>query len=166
MKLYWWITNLSMGVLALVGSSTALAANVYHTLNLGEPETYSHVRDYDDVFTDTGIFTLEAETEVIVTIVDTEVISQNPGTVLLDVSSFQVYSGSQELLNVDGLASEILRLGTLGPGDHTLTFQGVPDGVWGGIYDVTVSVVPLPGAAWLIGSALFGFAVYSSRQSV
>ncbi|MET0053042.1 MAG: VPLPA-CTERM sorting domain-containing protein [Candidatus Thiodiazotropha sp.] len=36
----------------------------------------------------------------------------------------------------------------------------------GGAYDVTVSAVPLPAAAWLFGSALLGFVTYSARRSV
>jgi hypothetical protein len=151
-----------MGVFALVGSSTTLAANVYHTLNLGESETYSHVTD-DGPFTDMGIFTLDEAALVNVSISDTEVTSSGA---ILDVSTFTVTSNTGFSASIDNLTSYIFSLGSLDAGDYTLTFQGESAGVWGGIYDVTVSAVPLPAAAWLMGSALFGFAVFSSRKSV
>ncbi|MET0028743.1 MAG: hypothetical protein ABW101_14035, partial [Candidatus Thiodiazotropha sp.] len=57
-------------------------------------------------------------------------------------------------------------LSGLSAGTYTLQFVGNADGAMGGAYDVTVSAVPLPAAAWLFGSALLGFVTYSARRSV
>ncbi|MEW8438327.1 MAG: VPLPA-CTERM sorting domain-containing protein [Candidatus Thiodiazotropha taylori] len=38
--------------------------------------------------------------------------------------------------------------------------------MFGAAYDVTVSAVPLPAAAWLFGTALLGFVAFSARRTV
>jgi hypothetical protein len=59
---------------------------------------------------------------------------------------------------------------TLGAGDYIFTISGfalnVTDTKISSDYDLTMSAVPLPAAAWLFGSALLGFVSYSRRRKV
>ncbi|MEW8337308.1 MAG: hypothetical protein AB2558_00835 [Candidatus Thiodiazotropha sp.] len=162
MKSYRWISNLTVGVLALVASSSVLAANLDRTLTLGETETYNHVND-PGTFTDTGTFTLLADSPISVSLVDNEIGSTfGP---ILDVSSFTVTSGGFTA-TFDDLTSHVFSLGNLVADTYTLTFNGTSNGFAGAVYDVTVSAVPVPAAVWLFGSALVGFATFSARRSV
>jgi hypothetical protein len=159
MKWYRWTANLIISVIAIVGSGNVLAANVFHTLNLGEPETYSHVLDAG-AFTDTGSFSLDAVTNVNVSIIDTEVEG------VLDVSSFSIRGSAGVIDTFTDLTSTVFSLGSLGVGVYSLTFEGIAIGSLGATYDVTVNSVPLPAAAWLFGMALIGFTAFSARRSV
>jgi hypothetical protein len=151
-----------MGVLALIASSAALAVNWDHPLTLGTTVTYGHVGDSLH-FYDTGIFTLDVETEVNVSIVDLEVV-ESPA--VLNVKDLTVYLDNSYVDYFGELSDQNLSLGLLSDGDHTLSFHGFIDGSTGAVYNVTVSAVPLPAAAWLMGSALFGFAAFNTRLSV
>ena len=51
-------------------------------------------------------------------------------------------------------------------GDYIFTFSGFALDSASADYDLTMSAVPLPAAAWLFGSALLGFVSYSRRRKV
>jgi hypothetical protein len=59
---------------------------------------------------------------------------------------------------------------TLAAGDYIFTLSGFAlsaiDPKTASDYDLTMSAVPLPAAAWLFGSALLGFVSYSRRRTV
>ncbi|MCG8070610.1 MAG: VPLPA-CTERM sorting domain-containing protein, partial [Candidatus Thiodiazotropha taylori] len=59
---------------------------------------------------------------------------------------------------------------SLGAGDYIFTISGFAlnaiDTKISSDYDLTMSAVPLPAAAWLFGSALLGFVSYSRRRKV
>ncbi len=48
---------------------------------------------------------------------------------------------------------------------YTMTVTGVADGIWGGQYTGELTVVPLPAAAWLFGTALVGLAGVARRRA-
>ncbi len=54
----------------------------------------------------------------------------------------------------------------LGAGDYYIALAGDSIGNNGGGYTMLVSEVPLPAAAILFGSALFGFSMFSTRRKV
>jgi hypothetical protein len=155
MKLYRWITNLTIGVIALACSGAVLAENLFYTHNLSEAETYSYV-------TDTGDYAMDKAAFIQVSIVDTKIPSS--GT-LLDVSSFSI-GNTGFSTSFDNLMSYVFSLGSLGNGGYMLSFQGFSNGVWGKGYNVGANAVPLPVAVWLFSAALLGFAIFSSRRSI
>jgi hypothetical protein len=58
----------------------------------------------------------------------------------------------------------------LGPGSYVFTLSGFAmnafDSNINSDYEITLSAVPLPAAAWLFGSALIGFISFSRRRKI
>lgn len=109
----------------------------------------------------------------------------------LDAYHFSVATGSMDILfqgNHTGMFGDDLLLTninsdeqfhlsttfseafTLTAGDYIFTISGFAlnaiDPKIDSDYDLTMSAVPLPAAAWLFGSALLGFVSYSRRSKV
>jgi hypothetical protein len=74
---------------------------------------------------------------------------------------------TNEQFHLDTVFSETF---TLAAGDYIFTLSGFAlsaiDPKTASDYDLTMSAVPLPAAAWLFGSALLGFVSYSRRRTV
>jgi hypothetical protein len=74
---------------------------------------------------------------------------------------------TNEQFHLDTVFSETF---TLAAGDYIFTLSGFAlnaiDPKIASDYDLTMSAVPLPAAAWLFGSALLGFVSYSRRRTV
>lgn len=68
------------------------------------------------------------------------------------------------------LAESFSETFNLGAGDYIFTISGFAmnaiDTTVKADYDLTMSAVPLPAAAWLFGSALLGFVSFSRRRKV
>jgi hypothetical protein len=68
------------------------------------------------------------------------------------------------------LAEDFHEVLSLGAGDYIFTISGFAlnavDETAASDYDLTMSAVPLPAAAWLFGSALLGFVSFSRRRKV
>ena len=75
---------------------------------------------------------------------------------LLDSAGTEIASGTAD--------NEFVIDEAIAAGDYTLRITGTPDGTNGGAYMVGLSVVPIPAAAWLFGTAVLGFAVVSRRR--
>ncbi|ODC01836.1 hypothetical protein A3197_05105 [Candidatus Thiodiazotropha endoloripes] len=97
----------------------------------------------------------------------------------LDITVAGTHEGmfGDDLLLTNITTNEQYHLGTsfsetlsLGAGDYIFTISGFAlnaiDTKISSDYDLTMSAVPLPGAAWLFGSALLGFVSYSRRRKV
>ncbi|MES9940616.1 MAG: VPLPA-CTERM sorting domain-containing protein [Candidatus Thiodiazotropha sp. 6PLUC2] len=172
MKLYKWISVLTFGLLGLIGSGNVLAINYDAALTLGQTHTFNHLTtdadDYSGAFTDRGTFELVDRGSVSLSIRDNELTTSFID--LLNVSQFTIFDNASIALfstGLDGdLTSTTFTLAGLSAGLYTLRFIGDASGVFGAAYDVTVSAVPLPAAAWLFGSALIGFVAFSARRSV
>jgi hypothetical protein len=115
-----------------------------------------------------GTFELADAGSVSVSISDNELTSTFID--LLNVSEFTVLDGASNALFSTGIGGDLVNatftLSGLAAGLYTLQFVGDANGAIGAAYDVTVSAVPLPAAAWLFGTALIGFVTFSARRSV
>ncbi|MES9854281.1 MAG: VPLPA-CTERM sorting domain-containing protein [Candidatus Thiodiazotropha sp. L084R] len=100
-------------------------------------------------------------------------------TPLLDITIGGTHEGmfQDDLLLTNLNSNEQYHLGTsfletfsLTAGEYIFTISGFAlnaiDPKMNSDYDLTMSAVPLPAAAWLFGSALIGFVSYSRRRSV
>ncbi|MEW8321975.1 MAG: VPLPA-CTERM sorting domain-containing protein [Candidatus Thiodiazotropha taylori] len=168
MKLLKRISSAILGLVSLFGLGSATAVNYNVDLTLGQTHTFNHLHtdtyDYSGTFTDTGTFELTNAGSVNVSIADNELTSVVD---LLSVSAFTVYdSSSNALFTTSDLVNTVIPLSNLAAGVYTLQFVGDADGIFGAAYNVTVSAVPLPAAAWLFGTALIGFVAYSARRTV
>jgi hypothetical protein len=173
MKWYRLILNLVLGVSAMISAGNVLAMNWNHTLILGETETFDHLdlpgRNYSGDFVDTGTFTLDSSSPVSVSIVDSQLAhNPEPDEYYLNISNFIVKDSDDTILyNASvNLVDAAVTLNALHAGTYVLVFEGLADGDWGGSYNVTVSAIPLPAAAWLFSTALIGFVTFSARSSV
>jgi hypothetical protein len=166
-----------LGALALISTGNVMAAIDWsHTQILGETETYDHLnlpgRDYSGSFSDTGTFTLDSAGSVSVSIVDSQLAQDAPEGVVynLNISDFAVKDSNGYTLWSTGVGGDLINavftINGLVAGSYELVFDGLASGDWGGSYNVTVSSVPLPAAAWLFGTAIIGFAAFSARRSV
>ncbi len=166
------ITAVAFCLAGSLGSDSALAVDYDANLILGQAHTYNHLvtntLDLSGAFTDTGTFTLPHAGSVNISIHDSELSSSFVN--FLDVSHFTVLDPLNTELFSTGVSGNLVDahfvLPGLSSGTYTLQFAGSADGAMGGAYDVKVSAVPLPAAAWLFGSALLGFVTYSARRSV
>ncbi|MEW8625376.1 MAG: VPLPA-CTERM sorting domain-containing protein [Candidatus Thiodiazotropha sp.] len=168
MKFLKRISSVILGLATLVGFGSASAVNYNVDLTLGQTHTFNHLHtdtyDYSGTFADTGGFELTNAGSVNVSITDNELTSVVD---LLSVSALTVYgSSSNTLFSTSDLVNTVIALSNLAAGVYTLPFIGDADGIFGATYDVTVSAIPLPAAAWLLGTALIGFAAYSARRTV
>ncbi|MCG8015847.1 MAG: VPLPA-CTERM sorting domain-containing protein [Candidatus Thiodiazotropha sp. 'RUGA'] len=168
MKLLKRISSTILGMASLFGLGCASAVDYNVDLTLGQTHTFNHLHtdtyDYSGAFADTGTFELSNAGSVNVSITDNELTSVVD---LLSVSAFAVYdSNSNVLFSTSDLVTTVIPLSDLAIGVYTLQFVGSADGVFGAAYDVTVSAVPLPAAAWLFGTALLGFVAFSARRTV
>jgi hypothetical protein len=172
MKWYRWISGLTFSLLGLICSGNALAIDYDVSLTLGQTHTFNHLvtdtNDYSGLFTDTGTFELADAGSVSVSFSDNELTSTFID--LLNVSEFTVLDGASNALFSTGIGGDLVNatftLSGLAAGLYTLQFVGNANGAIGAAYDVTVSSVPLPAAAWLFGTALIGFVTFSARRSV
>ncbi len=152
-----------------LGSGAALAVDYDADLILGQTHTYNHLitntADLSGPFADTGTFTLTDAGSINVSLGDSELTA---GFInILNVSQFSVTDPlNTQLFSTGNLVDSHFILSGLSAGTYTLQFTGDAEGVFGGAYDVTVSAVPLPAAAWLFGSALLGFVTFSARRNV
>ncbi|MET0122276.1 MAG: VPLPA-CTERM sorting domain-containing protein [Candidatus Thiodiazotropha sp. 6PLUC9] len=100
-------------------------------------------------------------------------------TPLLDIAIGGSHEGmfQDDLLLTNLNTNEQYHLGTsfletfsLSAGDYIFTISGFAlnaiDPKMSSDYDLTMSAVPLPAAAWLFGSALIGFVSFARRRSV
>ena len=75
--------------------------------------------------------------------------------------------GTNEQYHLGSTFSQTL---SLGAGDYIFTISGFAlnsiDPKVSSDYDLTMSAVPLPAAAWLFGSALLGFVSFSRRRKI
>jgi hypothetical protein len=163
------LTTLALCLSGSLGSGAAMAVDYDADLILEQTFTYNHLvtntADLSGPFADTGTFTLTNLGSINVSIRDSEL---SAGFIeLLNVSQFSVQAPlNTGLFSTGNLVDASFVLPGLSAGTYTLQFTGDADGVFGGAYDVTVSAVPLPTAAWLFGSALLGFVTYSARRNV
>ncbi|MES9939147.1 MAG: VPLPA-CTERM sorting domain-containing protein [Candidatus Thiodiazotropha sp. 6PLUC1] len=97
----------------------------------------------------------------------------------LDINITGTHQGmfQDDLLLTNINTNEQYHLGTtfsetlsLGAGEYIFTISGFAlnsiDTTLNSDYDLTMSAVPLPAAAWLFGSALLGFVSFSRRRKV
>ncbi|MES9851872.1 MAG: VPLPA-CTERM sorting domain-containing protein [Candidatus Thiodiazotropha sp. L084R] len=172
MKLYKWIFGLTFGLLSLIGSGNVLAINYDAVLTLGQTNTFNHLitdsEDYSEAFADEGTFKLPDNSSVSLSIKDNELTTEY--IELLNVSQFTLFDSASIAkisTRIGGdLTSDTFTLAGLTAGLYTLVFVGDANGVFVAANDVYGSAVPLPAAAWLLGSALLGFVVFSSRRKV
>lgn len=163
------LTTLALCLSGSLVSGAAMAVNYDADLILGQAFTYNHLitntADLSGPFADTGTFTLTNPGSVNVSIRDSELSASFID--ILNVSQFSVLDSlNTGLFSTGNLVDASFVLPGLSAGTYTLQFTGDADAVFGGAYDVTVSAVPLPTAAWLFGSALLGFVTYSARRNV
>jgi hypothetical protein len=161
MKTYGWITNLTIGVLALACSDVVLAENQFYTLNLDETKTYSRVSDAGGC-ADTGILAVDETAFINMSLFDAEISSSDT---LHDFSSFSIISGTGFTASFDALTSYVFSLGGSGLDEYIFTLKDFSNEAWVSASYVEVNDVALPAATWLF-SALLGFAAFSSRRSV
>ncbi len=169
MKTSHLLTTLALCLSGSLGSGAAMAVDYDADLILGQTFTYNHLitntADLSGLFADTGTFTLTNPGPINVSIRNSALSACFID--ILNVSQFSVVPPlNTGLFSTGNLVDANFVLSGLSAGTYTLQFTGNADGVFGGAYDVTVSAVPLPAAAWLFGSALLGFVTYSARRNV
>jgi hypothetical protein len=95
--------------------------------------------------------------------------------VVFEGSHYGMYGEDLLLTNLNTndqyhLAEDFNEVLSLGSGEYIFTISGFAlnaiDDATASDYDLTMSAVPLPAAAWLFGSALLGFVSYSRRRKV
>lgn len=161
--------------LLLIVAITPVAAIAGSVLDFGELSTTRKFVEHevyhapDSGFKDMGKFSLMENGTVTGLITDENGdLVDFFGNPLFDTTYMKIIQGSNVLLDVPALSSATFNFGELSAGNYTFTLDGGIGGPVGSLYKVglTFSPIPLPAAAWLLGSAVLGFVGYSTRRKV
>ncbi|MES9830704.1 MAG: hypothetical protein ABW139_00530 [Candidatus Thiodiazotropha sp. DIVDIV] len=172
MKLSKWLSGLTFGLLGLIDSGNVLAINYDSALTLGQTNTFNHFvtdsEDYSGAFNDRSTYELADSSSVSLFIRDNELTAEYVD--LLNVSQFTVFDSASMAIFSTGLGGDLtsatFTLAGITAGLYTLVYVGDANGVFGAEYDVNTNAFPEPVVAWLFGSSLLGFVVFSSRRKV
>jgi hypothetical protein len=168
MKLIRWILIATISLMGLVSVGEAsVAIDVRIELSPGQLHTFNHscVDLYGDsgALFDSGAFELTKSgsaggvvyDNVIATVAD-----------VLSVSAFTVDGTSSAMRYTPSLINTVISLTDPTAGVYKLKFVDAADSAFVVAYDVALSDINLGADAWLLGSALLGFVMYSSRYRV
>ncbi len=155
MRALYTVRAVWLSLLLLCGAMSTQAATLQGAeLYIGDSGEIYSAFNAPGGFTNSWTFTLKEEAAVKVFIDQFEFITLAGPVVLISGLSGSIDSWSGLDFTTDVLSA----------GEYTLEVSGTVTGSAGGVYAGTLSAIPLPAAAWLLGSALLGLTLVSRRQ--